>query len=136
MDRNRWAATVAVTAAAVVVMTVAATGCVGGDPRFSAIKGRVTQSPCGQPVIEGQPPCPDPPVVAPIEVYDAQGVIVARTRTDDRGFYATGLPIRASGRYTVKVVIPAPPPWCPDGAGDVAPGRTTTVDILCGSGAR
>jgi hypothetical protein len=131
---RRWAAL----AAAASIGALASTACSHPGGAATGIRGRVTQSPCGQPVEEGKPPCPDPPVVSPIEVYDAAGVLAGRTQTDARGYYGVRL-AGVAGAYTVKVALGDPlPTWpkCPDGKADVVPGQVTRVDILCGSGAR
>lgn len=128
--------------AAVVVATsavlLAATACGPPGARATGIRGRVTQSPCGRPVEEGKPPCPDPPVVSAIEVRDAAGQVAGRTRTDDRGYYQVSL-APVAGTYTVTVALGDPPPtWprCPTGEAAVVRGRVATVDIRCASGAR
>ena len=68
----------------------------------TGLKGRaMIASPCPGPEREDQP-CPDQPVSAAFEVFDAEGTVVARFQSDAEGHFNVAL---KPGSYTI---VPAP----------------------------
>ena len=96
------------------------------------MRGRVTSGPAC-PVERPDQPCPPNPVHARVDAVDATGHNTASAVTDDAGRYAIGLP---PGAYTLRVVIDALFPRCPETQVTVSPGPPATADIICDSGIR
>lgn len=101
-------------------------------PGESGIAGRVTLGPTC-PVQRVDSPCPDRPYEATIQVVDADGRVVAETRSRADGSYFAAV---APGAYTVHPVSPNTLPRAGDVTVSVAAGNVTGLDIRYDSGIR
>ena len=85
------------------------------------------------PVETADDPCPPRPVDAAIDAHDAEGDVLASTRTDADGHYSLTL---APGSYTVVATTGAGLPICQPVTIIVTPGPPVHADISCDTGIR
>jgi len=101
-------------------------------PSGTGIVGLVTAGPTCPVERVGQP-CPPRPVVAEIDVRNADGSTVASTHTDGAGRYAVSV---KPGRYALAVITGTTFPRCPGTTVTVTPGSPLRTDISCDTGIR
>lgn len=114
-------------------LILAGCGQAGAAPD-SGVTGRIWVGPMC-PVVQEGVDCPDQPLVADLEVADAQGKIVARVRSETDGFYRIPL---EEGSY---LLIPLSPgeaglPFASPIPFEVASGAWVELDVHYDSGIR
>ncbi len=145
--RHRLRNTLVATLLAVAVAALASCGSDGtganGGQTTIAVTSQTTSDPPGVfgvvlagptcPVETADDPCPPRPVDAAIDAHDAEGDVVASTRTDADGHYSLTL---APGSYTVVATTGAGLPICQAVTIIVTPGPPVRADISCDTGIR
>lgn len=141
--RNTLVATLLVVAVAALASCGSdGTGANGGQTTI-AVTSQTTSDPPGVfgvvlagptcPVETADDPCPPRPVDAAIDAHDADGDVLASTRTDADGHYSLTL---APGSYTVVATTGAGLPICQAVTIIVTPGPPVRADISCDTGIR
>jgi hypothetical protein len=101
-------------------------------PPGTGVYGLVSAGPTC-PVERAGQPCPPRPVAAAVDARDADGQIVASTRTDNAGRYALML---SPGTYTLVVDTGSSLPRCPSDSVVITAGPPLHSDISCDTGIR